>query len=206
MKTMAAVILILAWAGLVSAKDHSGDYKMGTLQKVPLHVGGKVTTGFTDTTSCDSGLLGVHCTGGIVDDYSGWLAADMPDGTEQVITRCVGGGSFAAVVLSCDVPFVLALTEEDGTLVFLHHALSHDSTKALDTVSKVLYRVEPHHFGEIVTYIGIPDPNDPKKEGRYYIVKLPKPEKSAVPGSDSNVAAMCAGNKLSPELRAKYCH
>lgn len=40
-----------------SAKDHSNDYRMGTLTKVPLHVGGKVSEGWTDTTSCNSGLV-----------------------------------------------------------------------------------------------------------------------------------------------------
>ncbi len=94
MKTLFAVILLtLAMVCSSFAKDHSGDYRMGTLTKVPLHVGGKVSEGFTDTTSCNSGLLGVHCTGGIVDDYSGWLVADMPNGTEVVIERCVGGAS-----------------------------------------------------------------------------------------------------------------
>jgi hypothetical protein len=103
------------------------------------------------------------------------------------------------------VRFVLALTEEDGTLVFLVHvAFSSDSAKGLESVSKVLYRVSAEHAG--ITYIRIPDPSDPRKEGNYSILHLPKPEKSAAPGSDSNVAATCAGNKLSPELRAKYCH
>jgi hypothetical protein len=80
-----------------SAKDHSGDYKLGTLIKVPLHVGGKVSMGYTDTTSCTSGIFGIHCTGGIVDDYGANLVADMPDGNELVIEPCASGATMAAL-------------------------------------------------------------------------------------------------------------
>jgi len=187
------------------AKDHSGDYQMGTLFKVPLHVGGKVSEGFTDTTTCNSGLLGVHCTGGIVDDYSGWLVADMPDGTELVIKRCVGGASLAAALLSCDQTYTLMLTEEDGTSVFLDHTWGHhDSSRELDVTSKVLYRIE-HHAG--VTYVRIPDPTNPKKEGTFNPVRLPKQAatKEAKPAAADNITAMCASGKLSAELTAKYC-
>jgi hypothetical protein len=175
---------------------------MGTLTKVPVHVGGKVSRGWTDTTSCDSGLMGIHCTGGIVDDYSGWLVADMPNGTEVVIERCVSGASLAALLLPCDQPYVLTLTEEDGTFVFLDHTWGHhDSSQDLEVTSKVLYRIE-HHGG--VTYIMIPDPANPKKEGTYNPIKLPK-LKSAAPTTDNNVSSMCASGKLSAELKAKYC-
>jgi hypothetical protein len=187
------------------AKDHSNDYHMGTLTKVPLHVGGKVTTGWTDTTSCNSGLVGIHCTGGIVDDYSGWLVADMPNGTEVVIERCAGGSSLAAMLLPCDRPYVLTLTEEDGTFVFLDHTWGHhDSSNNLETTSKVLYRIE-HHAG--VTYIRIPDPADPKKEGTYNPIKLPKQAaaQKAPPQASDNISAMCASGKLSPEQQAKFC-
>jgi hypothetical protein len=205
MKTLlAAIVLILALSTTASAKDHSGDYKMGKLEKVPLHVGGKVTAGFTDTTTCNEGLLGVHCTGGIVDDYSGWLVADMPDGTELTIKTCTGGEGLAAVILPCDQPYVLMLTEEDGTPVFLDHTWGHhDSAKGLEATSKILYRIE-HHMG--ITYVMIPDPTDVKKEGSYNPIKLPKPLKVASkPAADSNISAMCASGKLSEEAKAKYC-
>jgi hypothetical protein len=188
-----------------SAKDHSNDYKMGTLTKVPVHVGGKVSTGWTDTTSCNSGLVGIHCTGGIVDDYSGWLVADMPDATEVVIEPCASGASLAALLLPCDQPFVLTLTEEDGTFVFLDHTWGHhDSSKDLQVTSKVLYRIE-HHGG--VTYFRIPDPANPQKEGTYNPIKLPKQAKAATPATAApdNLTAMCASDKLSAELKAKYC-
>lgn len=208
MKKLFAVTAItlmgLMLVSLAFAKDHSGDYRMGTLTKVPLHVGGKVPEGYTDTTTCNSGLFGVHCTGGIVDDYSGWLVADMPNGTEVVIERCVGGASLAAMLLPCSQPYVLTLTEEDGTFVFLDHTWGHhDSSKELDVTSKVLYRIE-HHAG--VTYVRIPDPTNPKKEGTYNPIKLPKQAtKEANPAAADNVAAMCASGKLSAELTAKYC-
>jgi hypothetical protein len=201
---IAALTLLLILSPLGHAKDHSNDYKMGTLTKVPLHVGGKVSEGFTDTTSCNSGLLGVHCTGGIVDDYSGWLVADMPDGTETVIETCAGGTSLAALLLPCDKPFILALTEEDNTFIFLDKVWgSRDSSKGLETTSKVLYRIE-HKPG--VTYVMIPDPAEPTKEGRYTPIKLPKIKpKETAPTAPDNVAAMCASGKLSTELQAKYC-
>jgi hypothetical protein len=200
-KTIIAIALMLV-SMTALAKDK--EYRIGTLAKVSLHVGGKVTTGFTDTTSCNSGLLGVHCTGGIVDDYSGWLVADMPDGTELVLKRCVGGASLAAVMLSCDQPFTLALTEEDGTMVFLDHTWGHhDSAKNLETTSKVLYHVERHGG---VTYIMIPDPDNPKKEGSYNPVKLPRQTaKNAPPQSADNVTAMCASGKLSADQQKQFC-
>jgi hypothetical protein len=196
-------IFIAASSVPAIAKDHSDDYHMGILTKVPLHVGGKVTTGWTDTTSCERGLVGIHCTGGVVDDYSGWLVADMPDGKEVVIERCAGGGSMAALLLPCSKPYILTLTEEDGTFVFLDHTwLHHDSANDLATTSKVLYRIE-HHGG--VTYIMIPDPTNPKKEGSYNPIKLPKTKQVSAPQADSNISAMCASGKLSAELQAKYC-
>lgn len=200
---LVAVFIILVTVP-AAAKDHSNDYKMGTLTKVPVHVGGKVSTGWTDTTSCNSGLVGIHCTGGIVDDYSGWLVADMPNGTEVVIEPCAGGASLAALLLPCDQPYVLALTEEDGTFVFLDHTWGHhDSAKGLEVASKVLYRIERHGG---VTYIRIPDPENPQKEGTYNPIKLPKPKPSAsTPQTDNNISSMCASGKLSAELKAKYC-
>lgn len=200
---LALALLTFALVGTAFAKDHSNDYQMGTLTKVPLHVGGKVSQGWTDTTSCNSGLLGIHCTGGIVDDYSGWLVADMPDGKEVVIEVCASGASLAAALLPCDRPYILALTEEDGTFVFLDHTwLHHDISEAFDTTSKVLYRIE-HHGG--VTYFMIPDPSNPKKEGSYNPIKLPKPPKASTSTAPDNLTAMCASGKLSAELTAKYC-
>jgi hypothetical protein len=202
-KTLLAIALTLVTV-TAFAKDKQKDYQIGTLAKVPLHVGGKVTTGFTDTTSCDSGLLGVHCTGGIVDDYSGWLVADMPDGTELVLKQCVGGASLAAAMLSCDQPFTLALTEEDGTVVFLDHTWGHhDSAKNLETTSKILYRTERHGG---VTYVMIPDPDNPKKEGSYNPIKLPRrTAKNATPQAADNVKAMCASGKLSADQQKQFC-
>jgi len=198
------IALLLAFSTSGSAKDHSNDYKMGTLTKVPLHLGGKVSTGFTDTTSCNSGLLGVHCTGGVVDDYNAWLVADMPNGTEVLLERCVSGASLTALFLPCDKPYILTLTQEDGTLIFLDKVLgSRDSSRALDITSKVLYRIE-HKPG--VTYFKIPDPADPKKEGSYTPIKLPKIKtKETIPSAPDNIAAMCASGKLSAELQTKYC-
>jgi hypothetical protein len=200
-----AVLFITVLSSIPTvAKDHSNDYHMGTLTKVPMHVGGKVSTGWTDTTSCNSGLVGIHCTGGIVDDYSGWLVADMPNGTEVVIEPCAGGASLAALLLPCNQPYVLTLTEEDGTFMFLDHTWGHhDSAKDLQVTSKVLYRIE-HHGG--VTYIRIPDPGNPQKEGMYNPIKLPKTKSSVTtPQTDNNVTSMCASGKLSAELKAKYC-
>ena len=190
------------------AKDHSGDYQMGTLTKITLHVGNRVATGYTDTTSCNAGLLATHCTGGITEDYSGKLVADMPDGSELVIGPCAGGGTLAAALIPCSQPYVLMLTEEDGTNVFLDHTWGHrDSAKELDTTSKVLYRTK-HVRGLVsVDYVMIPDPTSPKKEGTYDVIKLPKqPSKeAAVAPAVDNVAAMCSSGKLSAELQAKYC-
>ncbi len=204
MKKIITLATAVLFAISVQAKDHSNDYKMGALTKVPLHVGGVVSTGWTDTTSCQSGLFGVHCTGGIVEDYGANLVADMPDGNELVIESCVGGATVAALILPCSRPYVLMLVEEDGTVVFLDHTwLHHDSASSLAASSKVLYRMERRNG---VTFIMIPDPENPKKEGMYHPIKLPKPKAKAAPNqSPDNVTAFCASGKLSPELQAKYC-
>jgi hypothetical protein len=171
-------------------------------------VGGKVSTGYTDTTSCNRGLFGVHCTGGVVDDYGANLVADMPDGTEVVIEPCAGGASLAAAVLPCSKPYILTLTEEDGTLVFLDHTWGyHDSAKELDTTSRVLYRTKHVRGLMSVDYVMIPDPTNPSKEGTYNVIKpmkQPTKKDAAAPAPD-NIAAMCASDKLSSELKAKYC-
>lgn len=200
----AALLIIILASVQATAKDHSDDYKMGTLTKVPLHVGGKVSAGFTDTTSCNSGLLGVHCTGGIVDDYNGWLVADMPDGTEVPIQVCASGASLAALLLPCSQPYVMTLKEEGGTFIFLDRVWgSRDIGKELETTSKVLYRTE-HKPG--VTYIKIPDPTNPQKEATFTPIKLPKQKTaSPAPTTDNNISSMCASGKLSAELKAKYC-
>ncbi len=199
-------VTLPSFASLPSfAKDHSGDYKLGTLIKVPLHVGGKVSMGYTDTTSCTSGILGIHCTGGIVDDYGANLVADMPDGNEVVIEPCASGATLAALLLPCSKPYVLMLIEDDGTVIFLDHTWGHhDSATSLETNSKVLYRTERHGG---FTYVMIPDPENPQKEGSYNPIKLPKQKTEGTPANQlpDNVSAMCASGKLSPELQAKYC-
>jgi hypothetical protein len=94
--------------------------------------------------------------------------------------------------------------EEEGTIVFLDKVWgSRDSSKGLETTGKVLYRIE-HKPG--VTYIKIPDPSNPNKEGSYTPIKLPKlkSDEKTVTAPD-NVTAMCTSGKLSDELRAKYC-
>lgn len=204
MKKLTMLATALLFAVSVQAKDHGNDYRMGVLTKVPLHVGGAASMGYTDTTSCNSGLFGVRCTGGIVEDYGANLVADMPDGSELVIEPCAGGATMAALFLPCSKPYVLMLVEEDGTVVFLDHTgLHYDSAKNLEASSKVLYRIE-HHGG--VTYVMIPDPENPRKEGSYNPIKLPKPKVKGTPNqSPDNVTAFCASGKLSPELQAKYC-
>ncbi len=166
----------LAVIHLVFAKNSSGDYRTGALTKVPLHVGGKVSEGYKDTTTCGLELSGVHCTGGMVDDYGKWLVVDMPDGTELVMRKCAPGG---AALLSCDDAQVLILTEEDGTSEFLDHfhvwwghryRAKDFEIKNLTMPRKVLYRIE-HNLG--ITYVSITDPENRKNEGIYNPIKLP---------------------------------
>jgi len=199
----ATILMVLCLP--VLAKDHSDEYKMGTLVLVPMHVENKQQTSYTDTTDCHDSPFGLQCSGGIVDNYDGWLVAEMPDGTKMAIQRCAGGATAAALFLPCDIPYVPVLTEEDGSIVFLHHPWGyHDSAKELAATSKVLYRVE-HKPG--VTYIRIPDPANPKKEGTYWIIKLPKQPEASKPHplSQDNVAAVCSSGRLSAALQDKYC-
>jgi hypothetical protein len=138
MKSLAITLFALILAVFAAAKDK--EYQMGTLVKVPLHVGDKQSTGYTNTTDCTPGLLGANCTGGIV-DYSGKLVATMPNGSEVVIGSCAGGATAAAMFVPCSQPWVFVLTKEDGTVVFLHHTgLHHDVGDKFGATSKVLYR------------------------------------------------------------------
>src|SRR5258708_7350409 len=124
MKTLAFLSLALLLSLPTFAKDHSADYKMGTLVLVPMHVG-NITQDqshqYTDTTVCNDSLFGLKCSGGIVETYNGWLEADMPDGSKVKVQRCAGGATVAAMFLTCDIPYAPVLTEEDGYVVFLHH-------------------------------------------------------------------------------------
>ena len=204
--TLVAVLGFLVFVAPCMAKDN--EYLTGTLTKAPLHVGGKKDTGFTDTTDCHQGLVGVNCAGGIVENYDGKLVATMPDSTLVVVRDCAAGATAAAFFLSCSQPWVFVLTEEDGATTFLERVQFGSGEdkfgdKFGDT-AKVLYRIE-HKPG--VTYIVIPDPENPKKEGRYTRMKLPKQaaaQKATPPASD-NITAMCASGKLSLEQQAKLC-
>ncbi len=105
--TLVAVLGLLMFVAPCMAKDN--EYRTGMLTKALLHVGSKKDTGFTDTTDCRPGLVGVNCTGGIVENYDGKLVATMPDGSLVVVRalRCRSNGSsifpfmFAALGL-CD--------------------------------------------------------------------------------------------------------
>jgi len=84
------------------AKDHSAEYKMGTLVLVPMHVEDKKQTSYTDTTDCHDSPFGLQCSGGIVDNYDGWLVAEMPDGHEKVRVDSGWTGLGGGIVLSGD--------------------------------------------------------------------------------------------------------
>lgn len=201
-----AVLGLLTFVAPCMAKDN--EYHTGTLSKVPLHVGSKKDTGFTDTTDCHQGLVGVNCTGGIVENYDGKLIATMPDGRLMIVRDCAAGATAAAFFLSCSQPWVFVLTEEDETTTFLERVqFGSGEDKFGDKFgdsAKVLYRIE-HKPG--VTYIIIPDPDNPKKEGRYTRMKLPKQPiaQNAPSQASDNISAMCASGKLSPEQQAKFC-
>jgi len=206
-----SVMLLVVIATVAQAKDHRNEYQMGTLTKVPLRMTDKTSAGFTDTTSCHDGLAGVHCTGGVVDDYHGNLVATLPDGSEVLIGTCAGGASLAAALMPCTQEYVLMLTKEDGTTVFLDHVwMRRNSAVELAAVSKVLYRTKHVRGLMSVDYVMIPDATDANKEGQYTVIKLPKqppqPLKEATSPATDNITAMCASDKLSPELKAKYCH
>lgn len=204
--TLLAVLGLLISIAPCMAKNT--EYHTGALAKVPLHVGSEKDTGFTDTTDCHQGLAGVNCTGGVVENYQGKLVATMPDGSLVVIRDCAGGATAAAFFLSCSQRWVFVLTEENGTTTFLEHVqFGSGEDKFGDKFgnsAKVLYRIE-HKPG--VTYIVIPDPNNPKKEGRYTRIKLPKQPatQKAPPQASDNISGMCASGKLSPEQETKFC-
>jgi hypothetical protein len=204
--TLVAVLGLLMFVAPCMAKDN--EYHKGTLIKVPMHVGSKKDTGFTDTTDCHPGLVGVNCTGGIVENYEGKLLATMPDGSLVVIRDCASGATAAAFFLSCSQSWAFVLTEEDGTTTFLERVqFGSGEDKFGDKFgdnAKVLYRIE---LKPGVTYIMIPDPDNPKKEGAYTRMKLPKQpvEQETTPPANDNVSAMCASGKLSPDQQAKFC-
>lgn len=204
--TLVAVLGLFIFVVPCMAKDN--EYHSGTVIKVPLHVGSKKDTGFTDTTNCHQGLVGVNCTGGVVENYDGKLVATMSNGKLVIVRDCAAGATAAAYFLSCSQPWVFVLTEEDGTVTFLEHVqFGSGEDKFGDRFgdsAKVLYRIE-HKPG--VTYIVIPDPDNPKKEGRYTRIKLPKQPgaQEATPPASDNISVMCASGKLSPEQQAKFC-
>src|SRR5277367_5462771 len=86
-KMIVAATILMVLCLPVLAKDHSDEYKMGTLVLVPMHVENKQQTSYTDTTDCHDSPFGLQCSGGIVDNYDGWLVAEMPDGTKMAFQR-----------------------------------------------------------------------------------------------------------------------
>lgn len=142
--TLVAVLALLVFVAPCTSKEN--EYLTGTLVKVPLHVGNKKGTGFTDTTDCHQGLVGVNCTGGIVENYEGKLIATMPDGKIVIVRDCAAGATAAAFFLSCSQPWVFVLTEEDGKTTFLEHVqFGSGKDKFGDKFgdsAKVLYRIE----------------------------------------------------------------
>ena len=200
--TLVALLGVLILVAPCMAKDK--EYYAGTLNKVPLRVGKRAVLGLYRYHELLFGAGKHHCTGGVTDDYKGKLIATMPDGHLVVIRDCYTGSAF----VSCSQPWVFVLTEEDGTTTFLEHVqFGSGEDKFGDKFgdsAKVLYRIE-HKPG--VTFILIPDPANPKKEGSYTRMKLPKqPTEQDVPAQASdNISAMCASGKLSPEQQAKFC-
>lgn len=200
---LAAGAMALALAVPVKAKQK--DYQMGTLAKVPLHAKNLVKVGFTDNTDCTPGLAGTNCTGGITNNYDGQLFAAMPDGSEVLIGNCGSGARLTDRLFPCSQKYVLMLTEQDGTNVYLTHTwMHHDIGGKFADNSRVLYRIE-HHGG--VTYILIPDPANPKKEGMYNRLKLPKQpsDRANAPVATDNITAMCASGKLTPDQQKEFC-
>ena len=115
--TAVAVLGLLVFVVPCIAKDN--EYHTGALTKVPLHVGSKKDTGFTDTTDCRPGLVGVNCTGGIIENYDGKLVATMPDGSLVAVRDCAAGATAAAFFLSCSQSWAFVLTEEDLSLIHI---------------------------------------------------------------------------------------
>ena len=175
MKNLSVLILVLMLGLTAFARDHSEEYQIGSVSKLT------VKEGWVDTTTCSGPSGNVQCSGGITDTYSD----------------------------------VYVFTYNDGTQVVLRHvALRADTLKTLNletsSTVKVLYRVERKHGLVSVDYVVIPAADNPKKEGWYYMdghFKKPSAKADApAPATDqSNLAAMCGSDKLSPELKAQYC-
>jgi len=177
MKNLSVLILVLILGSMAFAKDHSDEYQMGSVSKFT------VKDGWVDTTTCSGPSGNVQCAGGISDTYTDVYTFTYNDGT-QVVLRHV---AFRADTLK-------TLNLENGSTV------------------KVLYRVERKHGLVSIDYVLIPAADNPKKEGWYYMdghFKKPTAKATApapAPATDqSNLAAMCNSDKLSPELKAQYC-
>jgi len=81
MKLVCVVVLLIA--AVASAKDHSNDYRMGTLSRLT------VKSGWLDTTVCSGDVGNIRCSGGIQDVYSDVYLLTMNDGKTVVIHHTV---------------------------------------------------------------------------------------------------------------------
>ena len=90
--TLVAVLGLLMFVAPCIAKDN--EYRTGTLTKALLHVGSKKARASQTRRTAVPGLVGVNCTGGIVEFYDGKLVATMPDGSLGCPgLRCRSNGS-----------------------------------------------------------------------------------------------------------------
>lgn len=173
-----AIVISLMFLGLALGQSLAKDkeYKVGTVSKLTIE------SGWVDTTHCHEGLDGnLHCSGGIENEYKD----------------------------------VYLLTMEDGVVAPIRHtAFQPDTLKSLNIDNGVevpiMYRIERKKGLISVDYVRIPDATSPKKEGCYNFDSMKKPTsnpspKVKPPANQSNIDAMCASGKLTPEQHAKYC-
>jgi len=177
------VLLPLALAGSAFAKDHSGDYQMGTFLSATAVSDGTITS----TLHGD----GTTVAGDVYANQIGIYRIKVPDGTWHVTTLTQTQDSMIRGMGMTPTHFK---SEKANPL---------DGLKNGD---KVLFRLhERHYLNGKFTLMAIPYADKPNKEVEFSTRFVPdaaplKPEKPT-----DNVKAMCDSGKLSAELKAQYC-
>jgi hypothetical protein len=176
-KFMQILLCALLLCSFAFAGDKSADYQLGSIKKL-------TTKSEWYETDCSTNMGTTRCTSGDQSRIDSLYIMSFADGTEAVIAH--------------------ALMRPD-TVKGMNLQVQMDGDAGTSPAVKVMYRIQ-RRAG--VNYIIIPD-TDGKKEGWYYIDPTfkhgPQKPTTQAPTNASNVTAMCASGKLTPEQQKQLC-
>jgi hypothetical protein len=183
-----SVVLFVLSGGIAGinafAKDHSGEYQMGTFILSSVAQDGTITS----TLHGD----GTTTAGSVYANQIAIYKIQVADGIWLLNTYTQNKDS---MIRNMGMTPMHLKSEKSNPL------------DALKDGDRVLFRVEKHHLlNGVETSIFIPYADNPDKEFRFIGYFTPSALPASLPAKPvDNVKAMCEAHKLSPELEKQYC-